>query len=350
ITKLEQRLLTDPMEKNMPDTFSPNNTSQSKASQYRRYEEIVNPAGFVNSDGLALKDLVGEKIILLDFMTYSCINCQRTFPYLNEWHDKYKDAGFEIVGIHTPEFAFEKKRENVVEAAEQFGLKFPLVLDNDYATWNAYKNRYWPRKYLIDIDGYIVYDHIGEGAYEETEQKIQRLLAERRERLDDTSVAIDTSIAQPEEAETISPFEKRSPETYFGSLRNAQPGIEVTRNGDIVTYREPTIVQPDTLYLVGEWKITPEYAEAVSPDAKIVYKYRAQKVFLVMDADRPVRASIASDGDLVQDTAGRDVTNGFVTVQNEQLYRLIEGTRSETGILEIQVETPGLRAYAFTFG
>lgn len=143
------------------------------------YIEIVNPAGFVNTEGITLKELVGKKVILVDFMTYSCISCIRSFPYTNEWYEKYKDEGLEIVGIHTPEFAFEKNIENVRSAMEHYDIKYPIVLDNEYATWRAYDNKYWPRKYLIDIHGMIVYDHIGEGAYAETEEKIQELLRER---------------------------------------------------------------------------------------------------------------------------------------------------------------------------
>ena len=144
-----------------------------------RYQEIVGPSGFVNTDGITIRELIGQKIVLVDFMTYSCINCQRTFPYLNAWYGKYKDQGLEIIGIHTPEFAFEKDIDNVREAMKHFGISYPVVLDNDYATWNAYGNRYWPRKYLIDIQGNVVYDHIGEGDYEETEMKIRELLEER---------------------------------------------------------------------------------------------------------------------------------------------------------------------------
>src|SRR3989344_3254541 len=151
------------------------------------YVEIVNPSGFLNtgvdSDGkvapVTLGDLVGKKVILVDFMTYSCINCQRTFPHVKAWYEKYKDKGLEIVGIHTPEFAFEKNIENVRVAMKKAGITYPVVLDNDYGTWKAYANNYWPRKYLIDINGNIVYDHIGEGAYEETEMKILELLEER---------------------------------------------------------------------------------------------------------------------------------------------------------------------------
>jgi thiol-disulfide isomerase/thioredoxin len=143
--------------------------------------EIKNPSGFVNTNDQPIKisDYIGNKVILLNIMTYSCINCQRTFPYVTAWYKKYKDDGLIVIGIHTPEFAFEKDKGNVEKAMKEFGINFPVVLDNEYATWNALENKYWPRKYLIDIHGNIVYDHVGEGAYEETEEKIKELLKER---------------------------------------------------------------------------------------------------------------------------------------------------------------------------
>ncbi len=148
--------------------------------------EIVKPSGFINTDGkpITLGELKGKKVVLVSFWTYSCINCQRTLPYLNTWYEKYKDQGLEIVSIHTPEFAYEHILKNVEdEVFNTYNIKYPVVLDNDYRTWKAFGNRYWPRKYLIDIDGYIVYDHIGEGAYTETETEIQKALKELSERV-----------------------------------------------------------------------------------------------------------------------------------------------------------------------
>lgn len=149
------------------------------------YVELVNPSGFVNTAGesIEIRDYVGKDIVLLSFMTYSCINCQRTFPYMNNWYEKYKDSGLTIIGIHTPEFAFEKDIQNVETAMKKYGINFPVVLDNEYETWSAYGNRFWPRRYLIDLNGDIVFDHIGEGKYEETEAMIIKLLDDRRELL-----------------------------------------------------------------------------------------------------------------------------------------------------------------------
>src|SRR3989344_2128687 len=150
--------------------------SLDKTKRYEQAKEITTPDGFINSEPFKLADFVGKKVILLDIWTYSCINCQRTIPRINEWQEKYADKGLLIVGLHTPEFEFEKDIANVREAVKKFGIKYHVVLDNDYSTWRAYRNQYWPRKYLIDIDGFIVYDHIGEGGYAETERKIQEAL------------------------------------------------------------------------------------------------------------------------------------------------------------------------------
>ncbi len=139
--------------------------------------EFAGLASWINSEPLTLEGLRGN-VVLVDFWTYSCINCIRTLPYVKDWHDKYADDGLVIIGVHTPEFSFEKVRENVIEAAARFGLKYPIAQDNDFVTWRAFDNHYWPTKYLIDRDGAIRYTHIGEGAYEETEQMIQQLLAE----------------------------------------------------------------------------------------------------------------------------------------------------------------------------
>lgn len=152
------------------------------------YIEFVDPSGFVNSDPFALADYIGKKIIVLEFITYSCINCQRTFPYLIDWHKKYADDGVLVIGIHTPEFAFEHDIDNVRDAMQKEGITFPIVLDNDYRTWRAYNNHYWPHRYIIDLNGNIVWDHVGEGKYDETELVINKLLLDKaKQQLDDMS-------------------------------------------------------------------------------------------------------------------------------------------------------------------
>jgi thiol-disulfide isomerase/thioredoxin len=151
----------------------------SKEDNYTRAREITGSTGLINTDGVSLKDAAGEKVVLLEFWTYSCFNCQNAQPHINALHEKYRDDGLLVVGVHSPEFGFEKDISNVRQAVEQANIQYPVVLDNHYAIWHAYDQRFWPAWYLIDADGFIRYKHFGEGAYEETDQKIQELLAER---------------------------------------------------------------------------------------------------------------------------------------------------------------------------
>ena len=150
-----------------------------KEKKYERAEEIVGPTGFINTDGVSIKEAVGENVVLLQFWTYSCFNCQNAQPYINGFHEEYADDGLKVIGIHKPEFEFEKDYASVVEAVRQKNIQYPIVLDNNDATWDAYDQRYWPTWYLIDRDGFIRYEHFGEGGYEETEREIQELLTER---------------------------------------------------------------------------------------------------------------------------------------------------------------------------
>lgn len=330
---------------------APADLIMKKEKEYDRYAEIVLPSGYINTDGkpLSIGELVGKKVILVDFWTYSCINCQRTLPYLTSWYAKYKNAGLEIVSIHTPEFAFEKVRENVEKAAQGFGVTYPIVQDNDYGTWRAYRNNYWPRKYLIDIDGFVVYDHIGEGAYDVTENKILELLAERAERLGGNA---PTASVGGVEAETVDATKPRTPEIYFGAWRN-----ELLGNGTKYKEGEQSLTIPlfkysNVFYLGGTWNIAREFVINTTGGARITLPYQAQKVFMVARADSPVRAKILIDGAIIPlSMRGADIDeNGYVTFQEDRLYRLVESETWGQHTIEIFIETPGLEAYTFTFG
>lgn len=331
------------------DIINPMSESE-KEKIYPRAKEIDPTHGFINTDGISVSELVGKKVILLDIWTYSCINCQRTLPYITAWYDKYKDQGLEIIGVHTPEFEFEKKMENVLTATKQFGVTYPVVLDNEYKTWNAYQNRYWPRKYLIDIDGFIVYDHIGEGAYDETEEKIQKLLKERAEKLGiEEDIASGTTV--PEGVETVSKGQK-SPETYFGAWRNSFLGNGRQGEIGVQSFNLPEGIKTHVQYFEGDWNIQQEYAESTAKGDKIVYRYQGQKVFIVASSDKGVNMKILRDGEVIGSARGEHVDeNGNVLVKADQLYRLVEdpdGWGEHT--LEIIVDGPGVRVFAFTFG
>jgi thiol-disulfide isomerase/thioredoxin len=228
---------------------------QIDKSQLKLAPELTKISGYINSEPITLADLRG-KVVLVDFWTYSCINCIRTIPYLNAWYKKYADDGLVIVGVHTPEFEFEKDYNNVKGAVERFGINYPIAQDNEKQTWNAYENRYWPQKYLIDSEGYIRYDHIGEGAYAETEKVIQSLLAERTEH-SGVNFTIDQTISNPESVQNINFGRINTPELYFGYQYAMEPlgNSEGYRPDQIVKYTLPddtTNIVPNRIYLAGE--------------------------------------------------------------------------------------------------
>ncbi len=321
-----------------------------KSTKYPPAQELVSPSGFINTAPFKIHDLIGKQVILIDFWTYSCINCQRSLPYVTSWQEKYGDKGLTIIGVHTPEFQFEHDIANVKKAVEKFGIKYPVVLDNDYGTWTAYNNQYWPRKYLIDIDGYITYDHIGEGGYDETEQKIQAALQERAQKLGQVT-NMDTNIVQPKD---VSTNESTSPETYFGAFRN-----DLLVNGAIHTpgtniFSEPASpIKANSLYLTGKWSIEREFAEASAAGTKITYKYSAKDLYFVAAANTPVKIKVLRDGKPVSDqhAAGEDVdSTSHATIQENRLYKLIHDTAPGQHTIEILIENPTLQAYTFTFG
>ncbi len=331
---------------------------KQKAAMYPSAVELIpgpgpGSNGFINSGPFTLKSLIGKKVILVDFWTYSCINCQRTVPYLNAWYDKYKDSGLVIVGVHTPEFDFEKDYNNVVKGTKELGIQYPVVQDNNYATWDAYGNRYWPHEYLIDIDGYVVHDKIGEGSYDETEQAIQAALQERATVLG-TNQTIPTGIVQPKTAISMDGSQIQSQETYFGSDRNTYfgNGNAGTAGSQTLTVPAPASIQPNMFYLDGTWNIQSQFAQNTSQTAKIVYTYGAKNVYFVASSDNGVKAKILLDGKPISASqAGSDVAaDGTVTIKDNRLYSLVNGTDYGTHTLEIDVEGLGLDAFTFTFG
>ncbi len=324
-------------------------TVEEKQARFMKYAEIAQPGGYVNTGDVpfTIGQYVGKKVVLLDFVTYSCINCQRTFPYLNTWYDKYEDDGLIIIGIHTPEFAFEHDKENVTKAMKEFGIRFPILLDNDYGTWQAYGNSYWPRKYLIDIDGYVVYDHIGEGGYGETEEKIVELLNERARKLGEEPVAVEEGEVK---ADKPSLFVSR--ETYLGDAR-----VEYQKNTDAVcmegvcVYGKEALTPLNNFSLTGTWKRDQEYVELATAPGSIFYTFNAKKVYLVAESKNGSMSEIYLDGKLISaEDAGAEVKDGRVIFLDSKLYNLASFDGVETHTLEIRIKDAGFRGYAFTFG
>ncbi|PJE76153.1 thiol-disulfide isomerase [Candidatus Uhrbacteria bacterium CG10_big_fil_rev_8_21_14_0_10_48_11] len=325
-------------------------TKSEKANRYKPAKELVDPASFINTDSFQIKDLIGKQVILVDFWTYSCINCQRTLPYVNAWYDSYHDKGLTIIGVHTPEFEFEKEYDNVLAAVKKYDIHYPVVLDNNYGTWRAYGNQYWPRKYLIDIDGYIVYDHIGEGGYDETEKETQKLLAERASRLGEQTPTV--GMAEPVNAPQVDFSKVGSPETYFGAARNTYLGNGNAGVAGTQTFTPPVTTEVNKLYLGGSWDLNKEYAKSISQSATVRYRYHAKDVYFVAAAIAPVEIEVYQDGVLVGDAnAGGDVTKGIIAVKENQLYHLVHNANGYgEHTLELRVKNSGLEAFTFTFG
>jgi len=282
------------------------------------------------------------RVVLIDFWTYTCINCLRTLSHLRAWDDRYRAAGLSIVGVHTPEFAFERRESNVRDAIAAGGLRYPVALDNDYGTWNAWLNRYWPAKYLIDARGRVRYWHYGEGAYDETERAIRALLAE----------AGRTPAAAPAARVPVQRAEPgvSTPETYLGWLR-AQ-GF----HGQLVTFgthdfgtggRAPA---PDRFKFRGRWTLAREHATARAR-ASIDAHVGARRVFIVLGSPgRARRVRVLLDGrPLPNRLAGPDVRDGVVRVGAQRLYRLVDFGRVRRQLVTLEFE-PGVTGYAFTFG
>ena len=332
-------------------SVSPGNRTAINAEKAQKYEyakEIADPSGFVNVDNITIGSLIGKKVILVDFWTYSCINCERTIPFLNMWYTKYHDQGLEIIGVHSPEFQFEHDINNVRAAVKKYDIQYPVVLDNTLATWSSYQNQYWPEEYLIDIDGFIVDRHIGEGDYDTTEMEIQALLKERADALG-IQANISNTTGLPVNGISIDFSKVGSPETYFGSARNqylgnGQPGTKGPQ-----TFVRPETIQPNVLYLVGPWNFSDQYAESRG-NGSIIFHYNAKNVYFVASADNTTAVGVILDGKPIISGAGADVAGGIVMIRDDQLYTIVEGADYGEHTLELEIPQPGLRAYTFTFG
>ena len=299
--------------------------------------ELIPGGAWLNSKPLTLEQLKG-KVVIIDFWTYSCINCQRTMPYLRAWYEKYSNKGLVIIGVHSPEFEFEKSEKNVAQAIKDFKLTYPIVQDNDFATWRAYNNRYWPAKYFIDKEGYVRYSHFGEGAYDESEKVIQELLKEAG--ATDVSSEINNPTYQ---------IQAKTPEIYLGYGRIdhfASP--ETIKKGTLGTYTSPSTLGNNEFTYSGNWNVMEEYANP-QKGAKLTLSFESKEVFLVMRTKgAPAKVKIYLD-DKMQDF-GEDNINGIVTVDNDQLYKLINLTTPGRHILRLEFEDNNAELFAFTFG
>jgi thiol-disulfide isomerase/thioredoxin len=306
---------------------------------------------WLNSPPLTAEALKG-KVVLIDFWTYSCINCLRAIPYVRAWYEKYKDQGLVVIGVHTPEFAFERKIDNVRKAVADLKIGYPVAVDNEYAIWRAFGNEYWPAHYFIDAQGRVRYHHFGEGEYDQSERVIQRLLAEAGHGSDQASL-VAVNAAGAEAAPSMA--DVKSPETYLGYARSenfVSPGGVVEDKSSAYAAASP---QLNEWSLAGNWTITDESAALDQPGGRIVYRFHARDLHLVLGpaADgKPVRFRVTLDGMPPGADHGTDTdADGNGVVDGQRLYQLVRQSGAIADrTFAIEFLDPGVQAYAFTFG
>ena len=317
-----------------------------------RMPSLSGATGWLNSPPLTASELRG-RVVLADFWTYTCVNWLRTLPYLRAWDAKYRDSGLVVLGVHTPEFSFEKNIDNVHRAVRDMGIEYPVAVDSDYAIWRAFDNHYWPAAYLVDAEGTIRHHHFGEGAYAETEAVLQQLLAEAGAvYVDQDLVAVDAmGIEVAADWDDL-----RSPETYVGFSRGANlVALDESALGQPHSYELPTRLGLNQWAPTGEWTISDESAALNEANGGIAYCFHARDLNLVMGpatagAEVPFRVLV--DGHAPGDAHGDDVDeqgNGILSEQ--RLYQLIRQPPPVADRqFEIEFAGPGVQAYVFTFG
>ena len=307
---------------------------------------------WINSPPLTPESLRG-KVVVVDFWTYSCINCLRSLPYIQAWYGKYKDSGLVVLGIHTPEFPFEKDEANVRKAVAELGIAYPVAMDNDYRIWRGFHNKFWPAHYFIDATGRIRYHHFGEGEYDQSEAWIRGLLQEKNHQpLPDSATKVAAAGAEAaSNLETV-----QSPETYIGYTRAenfASPGG--FNEDDAKVYRAPVRLNLNAWALTGRWKDESQIATLLSPSGAIIYRFHARDLHLVLGPGsdgKPVRFRVTLDGKPPGEDHGVDIdADGNGTVTESRLYQLIrQQGAARDRVFRIEFLTPGVQAFAFTFG
>jgi cytochrome c biogenesis protein CcdA/thiol-disulfide isomerase/thioredoxin len=352
---------TSGLEQSLVDRFQPkkeepammmmSSTATGKAAGPETLPDLSSAHPWINSPPLGADALKGH-VVLVDFWTYSCINCLRTLPYISAWASRYKDSGLIVIGVHTPEFPFEKEPENVRRAVAELHIAYPVVLDNDYAIWKAFSNQYWPADYIADATGHIRYRHFGEGKYEETEKHIQELLAERNGKppfTDAVKVAGKGVEAAPDN-------DVQSPETYVGYDRaDSFMSAGGLRKDLPFRYSVPEHLELNQWGLSGNWTDGPQVALLNSAPGKIVYRFHARDVHLVLGstpAGKPIRFRVKIDGKAPGESHGADIdAQGNGTITEHRLYQLVRQKGAiEDRTVEIEFLGAGAQAFAFTFG
>jgi len=317
----------------------------------RAFPSLNGANDWLNSQPLTPESLRG-KVVLIDFWTYTCINWQRSLPYVRAWAEKYKDQGLVVIGVHTPEFGFEKDLNNVRTAVKALKVDYPVAIDNDYAIWRAFRNNYWPALYFVDAKGNIRHHQFGEGEYERSERIIQQLLNEAG------NPRVSDDLVQPDArgAEVAADWTNlASPENYLGGDRSrnfASPGgAAVGRSRD---YATPEQLKPNHWGLSGDWTVKTDAVVLNKANGRIVYRFHARDLHLVMGpaSEKPVRFRVLIDGQPAGAAHGSDVDEqGYGIVTEQRLYQLIRQSQPIADRrFEIEFLDPGVEAFAFTFG
>jgi thiol-disulfide isomerase/thioredoxin len=379
-TGINNSALSDGMVKNQSVTTIKLNATkfqQIDKSQFKKAPEFAQISGYINTPNnnspITLSSLKG-KVVLVYIWTYTCINSIRPMPYIDDWNQKYSDKGLVTVGVHSPEFTFEKNHANVKDAVKKFEITYPVIIDSDHGTWNAYENNYWPRFYLIDTQGYIRYDHIGEGDYNQIEKSIQSLLAERAAMMGAKEIGFNTkptTLINPGSLYYVDLKQSTTPEIYVGynTARTRLGNPEGFKPDQTVSYSIPsnTNFKPSTVYLQGKWKNNPEGMELQSDTGRIALVYYAKSVNIIaggkgggivsndnpdkMGAGGYVQASGNSSANTLDNSLGEDLSSdGSFRIDGQRLYNLAIHNNYAAHYTLIDVKGKGFQFYTFTFG
>jgi thiol-disulfide isomerase/thioredoxin len=338
---------------------------QIDKSQFTKAPEFAQIGGYINTPNnspITLSSLNG-KVVLVYIWTYTCINSIRPMPYIDYWNQKYSKNGLVVVGVHSPEFQFEKNYTNVKDAVQRFGIAYPVLLDSEHGTWTAYGNNYWPRYYLIDSQGFIRYDHIGEGGYDQIEKSIQSLLAERAALMGAREISLDATPMAPIKRGSLYYVDlgrSTTPEIYIGYKTARAPlgNPEGFRPDQTVSYSIPstTNFKPDVVYLQGEWKNNPDNMELQSDTGRIVLVYYGKSVNIIAggngravvfnDKEKDAAAAAPSNNSLGEDLS----SDSSFRIDGQRLYNLAIHNNYTGHSIVIDVKGKGFQFYTFTFG
>ncbi|WP_428155384.1 cytochrome c biogenesis protein DipZ [Brevundimonas sp.] len=346
--RIEQALLGS-IGRDMPTNEAP--TDLANLPVEGTMPPLTGATTWINTPPLTTEQLRG-KVVVVDFWTYSCINCIRSIPYVRAWAEKYKDQGLVVIGVHTPEFAFEKSEANVRQNIQRLGITYPVAMDNEFAIWRAFKNQYWPAHYFIDAKGQIRHHHFGEGDYDGSERVIQQLLKEAGA----ANVASNVVSIQAQGAEAAADMAQvESPETYVGYARAENFRSPGGLANDVIKDYVAAPLQLNGWTLSGRWRVTREHADLQTAGGRVAFRFKARDLHLVMGpskAGEQPRFRVLVDGAAAGSNAGSDIdAQGMGRIDGERLYQLVRQTgavRERT--FEIEFLDPGVQVFAFTFG